>query len=138
MKFLTFAIVAAIALPRAALASTSGHGQATSPLSSLASLTAPTTALPTEGKVRMAVSQTTIPAGESLPEHVQPTLRYIYVVSGRVRVSNLVTGEQQEINPGEMAVEAEGQLHIATALDGLPADILLIDGAAADGAVAQP
>jgi len=49
-----------------------------------------------------------------------------------------VTGDEREVSPGEMAVETEGQWHVATALDGQPADILLIDGAAMDGAAGQP
>ncbi|WP_374571883.1 cupin domain-containing protein [Phenylobacterium sp.] len=132
MRILTIAVLAAMAAPTMALASAEapavtslGPARAAAPLAE---------ALPTNGKVRMAVAKTTIPAGESLPEHMQPTLRYIYVVSGRVRVSNLVTGEAQEIGPGQMAAETKGQLHVATALDGLPADVLLIDGAAVEGA----
>ncbi|MFN3522047.1 MAG: cupin domain-containing protein [Phenylobacterium sp.] len=136
MRKLTIVVLAAAAIPTMALAS--AQAPAVASLAQSRSGEPLAGVLPVSGKVRMAVSQTTIPAGESLPEHVQPTLRYIYVVSGRVRVSNLVTGVDQEISPGEMAVETEGQLHIATALDGLPADILLIEGDAAEGAIAQP
>jgi hypothetical protein len=49
-----------------------------------------------------------------------------------------VTGEKQEISPGEMAMETEGHWHVATALDGLPADVLLIDGADLAGMGVQP
>lgn len=136
MRFLTIAVLAAVSLPTMTLASTQ-----TPALTTLAPANASeplVDQLPVNGKVRMAVSQTTIPAGESLPEHMQPTLRYIYVVSGRVRVSNLVTGDQQDVAPGQMAVETQGQWHVATALDGMPADILLIDGSAMEGAHGEP
>jgi quercetin dioxygenase-like cupin family protein len=134
MKFLTLIAMVAV-LPSTALAS--APGPAATSLASARAAEPLAQGLPEEGKVRMAVSQTTIPAGESLPEHMAPTLRYIYVVSGRVRVSNLVTGAEQEVSPGEMAVETEGEWHIATALDGQPADILLIDGSAME-TTAQP
>lgn len=136
MRKLTIVALAAAALPTMALASV--QTPATASLAQAQASEPLVEALPTSGKVRMAVSQTTIPAGESLAEHMAPTLRYIYVVSGRVRVSNLVTGDEREVSPGEMAVETEGQWHVATALDGQPADILLIDGAAMDGAAGQP
>lgn len=128
MKKLTVLVLALIATPSLALASVQGPSLSARPQASIAG---PIEAsAPADGTVRMEVSQTTIPAGEALPEHRNPTLRYIYVVSGRVRVSNLVTGVEQDVNPGEMAVETEGHWHVAKALDGLPADILLIDGAA--------
>jgi len=128
MKKFTVLILALVATPGLALASAQGPARSERPQ---ASISAPLeNAAPADGKVRMEVSQTTIPAGQALPEHRNPTLRYIYVVSGRVRVSNLVTGVDQDVSPGEMAVETEGHWHVATALDGLPADILLIDGAA--------
>lgn len=136
MRFLTIAALVAVSLPTMALASAQ-----TPAVASLAPANAAeplVDQLPVNGKVRMAVSQTTIPAGESLPEHMAPTLRYIYVVSGRVRVSNLVTGDEQDVAPGEMAVETQGQWHVATALDGQPADILLIDGSAMQGAAGTP
>lgn len=137
MRILTIAIfAAALSAPAMGMAATRGpalSAPAATDFSAPASATAPA-----EGVVRMALAPTTIPAGESLPEHMTPTVRYVFVLSGRVRVSNLVTGEDQEVSPGQLAVETEGHWHVATALDGQPANILLIDGSDLAGMGLQP
>lgn len=127
MRNLTIIALAAAMLPGLALASASGPAGLASPK---AAFTAPAAEedAPAEGKVRVAASQTVIPANGAMPEHVQSTARYILVVSGRVRVSNLDTGAEQDAAPGEMVMEPEGQRHIAHALDGEPASVLLIEG----------
>jgi quercetin dioxygenase-like cupin family protein len=127
MRKLTALIMAVAAIPGLAMASAQGPSVKTQPQTSIAAPIGDVE--PASGVVRVAVAPTTIPAGQTLPEHVSPTERYVYVVSGRVRVTNLVTGEGQDVSPGEMAVETQGHLHVAAALDGLPASVLLIDGA---------
>ena len=125
MKKFTVAIIALAAVPGLAFASVQGAMGSARPS---ASISAPIgDAEPASATVRVAVAPTTIAAGEALPEHSNATERYIYVVSGRVRVSNLVTGVDQDVSPGEMAVETQGHIHVARALDGLPASVLLID-----------
>jgi quercetin dioxygenase-like cupin family protein len=85
---------------------------------------------PIEGeKVRMTVVQATLAPGESLPDNARTALRYIYVKSGRLQVSNLVTGDEQEILAGEFAVESAGQWHTGRALGVEPAEVLLIEQA---------
>ena len=85
---------------------------------------------PIEGeKVRMTVVQATLAPGESLPDNARTALRYIYVKSGRLQVSNLVTGDEQEILAGEFAVESAGQWHTGRAMGVEPAEVLLIEQA---------
>lgn len=84
-----------------------------------------------EGKVQVTISQQTLAAGETLPEHSQPFVRQLFVVKGQLKVSNLVTGEEQLAGPGEMAIEAAGDWHVAQALGDQPAEIFVIDQAPA-------
>ena len=95
-------------------------------------LALPQTEDPIEGdKVRMTVVQATLAPGESLPDNARTALRYIYVKSGRLQVSNLVTGDEQEILAGEFAVESAGQWHTGRAMGVEPAEVLLIEQAPA-------
>ncbi len=87
---------------------------------------------PAEGeKVRMTVVRATLAPGESLPDNARTALRYIYVQSGRLQVSNLVTGAEQEVAAGEFAVESAGQWHTGRAMGSEPAEVLLIEQAPA-------
>lgn len=80
-----------------------------------------------QGPVRVSVSETLIPAGASLPEHRHPYPRYIRVLSGRVAVKNLDTGETRELGPGDFAVEALEQWHTGQALGSEDVRLLVID-----------
>lgn len=84
------------------------------------------------GKVRMMVVQATLAPGESLPENARSALRYIYVKSGRLQVSNLVTGDRQDVEAGEFAVESAGQWHTGQAVGLEPVEILLIEQSPAE------
>src|SRR6185312_11908118 len=66
--------------------------------------------------VRVAMRQQTLPPGGKLAEHRQAGERYLYVVAGRLKVSDLVTGEEQVVEPGKMAAERPGDWHVATAM----------------------
>jgi len=78
-------------------------------------------------KVRMNVSQLTLGAGERMPDHQPVHLRYIYVVSGRLQVSNLVTGGSQVVGAGEMTVETAGEMHSVKALGDDPARLMIVE-----------
>lgn len=82
-----------------------------------------------QGPVRVSVSETLIPAGGVLPEHRHPYPRYIRVLSGRVAVRNLETGQTRELKAGDFAVEALGQWHTGQALGAEPVRLLVIDQA---------
>lgn len=100
----------------------------TSPLS----LALPQDDEPKGDKVRMTVVQATLAPGESLPDNARTALRYIYVKSGRLQVSNLVTGDRQDVEAGEFAVESAGQWHTGKAMGAEPAEVLLIEQAPSD------
>jgi quercetin dioxygenase-like cupin family protein len=66
--------------------------------------------------VRIAMRQETLPPGGGLAEHRQAGERYLYVVRGKLKVSNLVTGEEQVVEAGRMATEQPGDWHVAEVL----------------------
>jgi quercetin dioxygenase-like cupin family protein len=77
--------------------------------------------------VRIAMRQQVLPPGGTLPEHRQAGERYLYVVSGRLKVSDLVTGAEQVVEAGKMAAEAPGDWHVAQALGTDPVTLYVID-----------
>lgn len=91
--------------------------------------TAPLTAAePQPGdKVRVALHQEILPPGGILPEHRSEGLRYIMVVSGRLKLSDLVTGEEQVVEAGKIAAEQPGDWFIAQAMGRDPVTLYVID-----------
>jgi quercetin dioxygenase-like cupin family protein len=104
------------------------------PVASALAGSAPTPAEPASGPVRVAMRQETLPPGGKLPEHRQAGQRYLYVVSGRLKVSDLVTGAEQVVEAGGMAAEQPGDWHAAEVLGGAPVVLYLIDRTPADEA----
>ena len=88
---------------------------------------------PAAQAVRVAMRQETLPPGGRLPEHRSDGERYLYVVSGQLKLSNLVTGDEQIIAAGRMAAEQPGDWHVAEALGQEPATFYLIDRGPAGG-----
>ena len=138
MRKLTLAVFAlSAAIPGLALSSAAGAAASlpTSAPGAAApslSLALPQDDAPSQGeKVRMTVVRATLAPGEALPDNARTALRYIYVQSGRLQVSNLVTGAEQEVVAGEFAVESAGQWHTGKALGSEPAEVLLIEQAPA-------
>ncbi|MDP1616154.1 cupin domain-containing protein [Phenylobacterium sp.] len=131
MRKLTLAVcVAVFATPALAVAAPGQPPSFDAGGPAAMTLALPQTEDPVEGeKVRMTVVQATLAPGESLPDNARTALRYIYVKSGRLQVSNLVTGDEQEILAGEFAVESAGQWHTGRALGAEPAEVLLIEQA---------
>ena len=62
-----------------------------------------------------------------MAEHRQSGERYLYVVSGQLKVSDLVTGEEQLVEAGKMAAEQPGDWHAAQAVGAAPAVFYVID-----------
>lgn len=87
--------------------------------------------------VRVAMRQQTLAPGGKLAEHRQAGERYLYVVAGRLKVSDLVTGEEQVVEPGKMAVEQPGDWHEAMAVGAEPATFYVIDRGPAETATAS-
>jgi quercetin dioxygenase-like cupin family protein len=86
--------------------------------------------------MRVALRQQTLPPGGKLPEHRQDGDRYLFVVSGRLKVSDLVTGDEQVVEAGKMAAEQPGDWHVAEALGSEPVVLYIIDRAPQTDAVA--
>ena len=125
MKLSAAAAIAAFFVPGLALAA---------PLTSaLARDTAPPPAAPeaaaAPGPVRMAMSRQTLSPGGRL-EHRNMGERYLFVVSGRLKVSDLVTGEEQVVEAGKMAAEQPGELDVAEALGSEPVVLYVVDRSA--------
>ncbi|MCR5877047.1 cupin domain-containing protein [Phenylobacterium sp. J367] len=85
-------------------------------------------ALP-QGQVVVTFSETVVPAGGAIPPHKHPYPRYAYVVSGRLKVTNLVTGTVSEVSAGQLAVDAIDQWHEAAVVGAEPVRMLVIDQA---------
>jgi quercetin dioxygenase-like cupin family protein len=83
--------------------------------------------LVSEGPLQVTTSRVTIPAGASLPVHKHPHQRYAYVLSGRLKVSNLETDTSVEYAPGDTVIEARGQWHTGKALGTEPVVLVVID-----------
>lgn len=134
MRKLTSALIAVlIAVPGVTVAASSAPGPSLAPSVAPMTLGLPEAQDPPQGdKVRMTVVQATLAPGESLPDNARTALRYIYVKSGRLQVSNLVTGDELEVAAGEFAVESAGQWHTGKAMGAEPAEILLIEQASGE------
>lgn len=91
---------------------------------------------PASAAVRIAMRQEILPPGGKLAEHRPVGERYLYVASGRLKVSDLVTGEEQVVEPGKMAAETPGDWHVAQALGADPVTLYVIDRAPAAAATA--
>ena len=132
MRKLTLIGLIAATLPGLAFAAPSPPPAMEAARTSPLSLSLPQEDEPKGDKVRMTVVQATLAPGESLPDNTRTALRYIYVKSGRLQVSNLVTGDRQDVEAGEFAVESAGQWHTGKAMGAEPAEVLLIEQAPAD------
>ena len=118
MKLIAAATLALVALPGGALAA---------PLAS-ALAGRPAAAEPEPGQsVRVALRQATLQPGGKLPESRSEGLRYLLVISGRLKVSDLVTGEEQLVEAGKMAAERLGDWCVAEAVGPGPATFYVIE-----------
>lgn len=79
------------------------------------------------GPLQASLAETRLAPGASLPAHRHPYQRYVYVVEGRVEVTNLDTGEISVLNTGDFVAEARGQWHSARVLGDSAARLLAID-----------
>ena len=129
MRFFTAAALAVCIGPAPAFAATQTSALS-APLPRAAP--APTAEEAPGASVRVAMRQQTLPPGGKLPEHRQMGERYLYVVAGRLKVSNLVTGEEQVVGAGKMAAEQPGDWHAVVALGAEPATFYVIDRGPAD------
>jgi quercetin dioxygenase-like cupin family protein len=81
--------------------------------------------------VRIAMRRETLPPGGKLPEDRTEGERYLFVLSGKLKLSDLVTGDEQIVEAGKMAAERPGDWHVAQALGSDPVTLYVIDRAPA-------
>jgi len=91
-----------------------------------------------QGPLQVTVSETTIPPHGTLPVHKHPYPRYVYVLAGRLRVTNLDTGEAAELKAGDMSIDPIGQWHRAEALGDDKVMLITIDQAPPGAATTAP
>lgn len=85
-------------------------------------------ALPTENP-EVSVSVYEIPPGAKLSQHRHQYPRYGYVLSGKLRVTNMDTGSVTDLGVGGFIVEALGQWHYGENPGTEPLKLLVIDQA---------
>ena len=91
-----------------------------------------------EGPLRVTVTQTVIPAGGRLPVHKHPYPRVVNVLAGRLKITNLDTGQVREAAAGDWMVDAVDQWHEAEALGDEPVRIMTVDQAPPGATVTIP
>lgn len=79
------------------------------------------------GDLEVVVSIYDIAAGASLASHRHPALRYGYVLSGKLSVTNEETLQTQIYRAGNFVIEAIDQWHHARNPGGKAAKLLVID-----------
>ncbi|HKP79228.1 MAG TPA: cupin domain-containing protein [Phenylobacterium sp.] len=90
------------------------------------------------GELRVTITQSLIPVGGRLPAHKHPYPRLVNVLAGRLRVTNLETGQVRDVAAGDWLVDAVDQWHEAVVVGDEPVRLMLIDQAPAGAAVTIP
>jgi len=91
-----------------------------------------------EGPLRVTVAQTVIPTGGRLPVHKHPYPRLVAVLAGRLKITNLDTGQVREAVAGDWMVDAVDQWHEAEVVGDEPARLMTIDQAPPGATVTIP
>lgn len=90
------------------------------------------------GDLRVTVSQAVIPAGGRLAAHKHPYPRVVNVLAGRLKITNLDTGQTRDAVAGDWMVDAVDQWHEAVVVGDEPVRLLTIDQAPPGAAVTIP
>jgi quercetin dioxygenase-like cupin family protein len=90
------------------------------------------------GALRVTVTQVELPPGGRLAPHKHPFPRVVNVLSGRLRVTNLDTGQVRDVAAGDWVVDAVEQWHEAAVVGDTPVRLLTIDQAPPGAAVTIP
>ena len=121
-------VAAGLALATQAAAQTP-PAPVTTPLKTLEATSAGQPIVMPAGPLKVTVSETLIPAHGAIPAHKHPYPRYAYVLSGRVRVTNLESGQSFELKAGDVTIDPVDQWHKAEALGDEPARLITVDQA---------
>ena len=84
---------------------------------------------PPSGDLRVTITQVELPAGGKLAAHKHPYPRLVQVLSGRLEIRNLDTGQAREAKAGDWMVDAVEQWHEAVVLGDQPVRLMTIDQA---------
>lgn len=90
------------------------------------------------GDLRVTVTRVQLPVGGRLAAHKHPYPRVVQVLSGRLKITNLDTGQVREAKAGDWMVDAVDQWHEAAALGDEPVQLMTIDQAPPGAAVTIP
>ncbi|MBX7247593.1 MAG: cupin domain-containing protein [Caulobacteraceae bacterium] len=82
-----------------------------------------------QGPIELKAARVVMPVGTALAPHKHPYPRYVHIESGRLSVSNEVTGVTREFGPGEFIVEAIDQWHSGRVVGDEPVILMVIDQA---------
>jgi quercetin dioxygenase-like cupin family protein len=88
-----------------------------------------------EGPLRVTITQTVLPVGGRLPVHKHPYPRVVNLLAGRLKITNLDTGQVREAVAGDWMVDAVDQWHEAQVVGDEPARLMTIDQAPPGAAV---
>jgi len=91
-----------------------------------------------QGDVRYTITQGVIPAGGGVPSHRHPYPRLVNVLAGRLKVTNLDTGQVRELKAGDWLVDAVDQWHETAVVGNEPVRLLTIDQAPPGAVVTIP
>lgn len=90
------------------------------------------------GDLRVTVTQAILPAGGRLAAHKHPYPRVVNVLAGRLKITNLDTGQIRDALAGDWMVDAVDQWHEAVVVGDEPVRLLTIDQAPPGAAVTIP
>ena len=93
---------------------------------------------PPNANVRITITQGVIPVGGGVAAHKHPYPRLVNVLAGRLKVTNLDTGEVRELKAGDWVVDAVEQWHQTAVIGDGPVRLLTIDEAPPGAAVTIP
>jgi quercetin dioxygenase-like cupin family protein len=87
------------------------------------------------GDLRVTITQTELPKGGRLPVHKHPYPRVAHVIAGRLKITNLDTGQVREAVAGDWMVDAVDQWHEAVVVGEESVRLMTIDQAQPGAAV---
>ncbi|MBU1378591.1 MAG: cupin domain-containing protein [Alphaproteobacteria bacterium] len=93
---------------------------------------------PPQTDIRITITQGVIPVGGGVPAHKHPYPRLVNVLAGRMKVTNLDTGQVREIAAGDWLVDAVDQWHETKVIGDQPVRLLTIDQAPPGATVTVP
>lgn len=73
------------------------------------------------------VSQTIIPVSGATRVHKHPFQRFVYVLAGNLRVTDMTTGEHHDYKPGDFIAEMRGTYHFGANQGPGEVKLLVID-----------